>query len=99
MSLCWWHEDREKVGFPWLVLLVPVFWIVIASLVISFVRNESLSFFEAISRSVDVRYFYRGYGVVEMRAPGVLAMFSIATIALFFRWIWNLKNRGTSRSG
>lgn len=97
VSLCWWHEEKEKIGFPWLVVIVPIIWIVVASSIIAFVKNESLSFLEAIPKSVDVRYFYRGYGMVELRDSGVLAMFSTATIALFFRWIWNLTNRVDQR--
>ena len=93
ISLWWWQEEKEKVGFPWLVFVVPIFWIILASSMISFVRDESLGFLEAIPKSIDVRYFYRGYGMIELRAPGSLAMFSSATFALVFRWFWNLKNR------
>ncbi len=94
VSLWWRNETVEKFSFPWLALLVPIFWIATTTSLIAFVKEPSTSVGDAFLKSIDIRYFYRGREMVEMRAPGALAMFATATFALIIRWFWHLKNRG-----
>ncbi len=92
ISIGWWKSEKERISFPWSLLALTLFWICSASSVISFIKEEGFSFVDAIPLSLDIRYFYRGVGMIESRSSGALAIVSILFFALLFRWLWIAKN-------
>ncbi len=100
ISICLQGVGRRETKFLWLVLIVPVFWILSASNFIVYKEKGKTGFFEAIPLSIDARYFmaseFGRTGMqrdLAMRPPGVLAMFSISFFVLLFRWLLVLKRK------
>lgn len=100
ISIWWYFHEKKKVGPPIAALGLLALWMATWAFYFSF-SDPSLSFLQALPRTLDINEFLFGKmrvirpvdGMNEVNAGTLFMVVMTSIYALLFRWVWLMKNR------
>lgn len=100
ISIWWFSHEKKKVGLPLGAIVVLVLWMTGWAVYFS-LEDSSLTFFNAIPRTLDINEFRFGRmkvirsvdGMDEVNAGTFFQVTMICVYTSLFRWMWLMKNR------
>ncbi len=100
ISIWWFFHEKKKVGPPLGTIGVLASWMIGWAIYFS-LEDSSLSFIEALPRTLDINEFRFGKmkvlrsvdGMDEVNAGTLFLVVMTCIYTMLFRWIWLMKNR------